>query len=78
MGHKWMKRDSKVSVEEVNTSNGLEYDIVFDGGNDVYTVAKCWDYLLAEKIRDTVSKYMAEEYKVVGQEDAEMLDKSDI
>lgn len=76
MGHKWMKNDSKVSIEEVNTSSGIEYDIVFDGGTDCYTVAKCWDYLLAEKLRDATSKYMAEEYKVVGQEDAEALNES--
>lgn len=76
MGHKWMKKDSKVSIEEVNTSSGIEYNIVFDGGTDCYTVAKCWDYLLAEKLRDATSKYMAEEYKVVGQEDAEALNES--
>ncbi len=75
---KFGKKDSKVSIEEVNTSHGLEYDIVFDGGNDSFTVAKCWDYLLAEKLRDAVSDYMMENYKVVGQEDAEMLDESDI
>ena len=73
---KFMKKDSKVSIEEMNTSHGLEYNIVFDGGNDSFTVAKCWDYLLAEQIRDTVSKYMAEEYKVVGQEDAEAMNES--
>jgi len=71
------KKDSKVSIEEVNTSNGLEYDIVFEGGGDVYTVAKCWDYLLAEQLRDAVSDYMKENYKVVGQEDAEILDNED-
>ena len=76
MGHKWMKKDSKVSIEKVNTSNGIEYNIVFDGGNDVFTVAKCWDFLLAEKVRDAVSEYMAEDYKVVGQEDAEELNES--
>lgn len=53
-----MKKKSNVSIEEVNTSHGLEYDIVFDDGSDSYTVAKCWDYLLAEQIRDTVSEYM--------------------
>ena len=75
---KFMKKGSKVSIEEVNTSNGLEFNIVFDGGNDSFTVAKCWDYLLAEKLRDATSEYMAEEYKVVGQEDAEKLDGSDV
>ena len=57
----------------MHTSNGLEYDINFNGGTNYFTVAKCWDYLLAEKIRDAVSDYMQEEYKVVGKEDAEML-----
>lgn len=69
----YTKKGSKVEIEEVHTSNGLEYDINFNGGTDYYTVAKCWDYLLAEKIRDAVAEYMQEEYKVVGQEDAEML-----
>ena len=70
------KKGSKVEIEEVHTSSGLEYDINFNGGTDYYTVAKCWDYLLAEKIRDAVSDYMQENYKVVGQEDAEMLEES--
>ena len=69
----WTKKGSKVEIEEVHTSSGLEYDINFNGGTDYYTVAKCWDYLLAEKLRDAVSDYMMENYKVVGQEDAEML-----
>lgn len=69
----YTKKGSKVEIEEVHTSNGIEFDINFNGGTDYYTVAKCWDYLLAEKIRDAVSEYMQEEYKVVGQEDAEML-----
>ena len=69
----WAKKGSKVEIEEVHTSSGLEYDINFNSGTDFYTVAKCWDYLLAEKIRDVVSDYMKENYKVVGQEDAEML-----
>ena len=75
---KFLKKGSKVSVEEVNTSSGLEYDIKFDAGGQAgeITVAKCWDYLLAEKLRDAVSEYMAEEYKVVGQEDAEMLEEA--
>jgi len=72
----YTKKGSKVEIEEVHTSSGLEYDINFNGGTDYYTVAKCWDYLLAEKIRDAVSEYMREEYKVVGQEDAEMLEES--
>lgn len=76
MGHKWMKRDINISIEEVNTSNGLEYDIVFEGDGDIYTVVKCWDYLLAEKLRDTVSEYMGETRKVVGKEDAEALNES--
>ena len=71
------KKGSKVEIEEVHTSSGLEYDINFNGGTDFYTVAKCWDYLLAEKIRDAVADYMGENYKVVGQEDAEMLDDND-
>lgn len=71
-----MKKESNVSIEEVNTSHGLEYDIVFDDGSDSYTVAKCWDYLLAEQIQDTVSEYMEGEYKVVGQEDAKVLKES--
>jgi hypothetical protein len=73
---KFMRKGSKVSIEEVDTSHGLEYNIVFDGGNDSFTVAKCWDYLLAEKLRDATSEYMAEEYKVVGQEDAEAMTES--
>ena len=72
----YTKKGSKVEIEEVHTSNGTEFDINFNGGTEFYTVAKCWDYLLAEKIRDAVSDYMQEEYKVVGQEDAEMLDES--
>lgn len=76
---KFLKKGSKVSIEEVKSgSTGLEYDIKFDAGEQAgeITVAKCWDYLLAEKLRDAVSEYMAEEYKVVGQEDAEMLEES--
>ena len=73
----YKKKGSNVEIEEVHTSNGLEYDINFNGGTDYFTVAKCWDYLLAEKIRDAVSEYMQEEYKVVGQEDAEMLENED-
>ena len=76
MGHKWMKKDSNISIEEINSSNGLEYDIVVEGDGDIYTVAKCWDYLLAEKLRDTVSEYMGETRKVVGKEDAEALNES--
>lgn len=72
----WTKKDNKVEIEEVHTSSGLEYDINFNGGNDYYTVAKCWDYLLAEKLRDAVDEYMQNEYKVVGQEDSEMLEES--
>ncbi len=75
---KFMKKGSKVEIEEVHTSNGLEFNINFNGGTDFFTVAKCWDYLLAEKLRDAVSDYMMENYKVVGQEDAEMLDGSDV
>ena len=70
------KKGSNVEIEEVHTSSGLEYDINFNGGTDYFTVAKCWDYLLAEKIRDAVAEYMQEEYKVVGKEDAEMLEES--
>lgn len=76
---KYLRKGSKVSIEEVKSgSTGLEYDIKFDAGEQAgeITVAKCWDYLLAEKLRDAVSEYMAEEYKVVGQEDAEMLEES--
>ena len=75
---KFMRKGSKVSIEEVNTSNGLEYNIMFDAGGRAgeVTVAKCWDYLLAEKLRDATSEYMAEEYKVVGQEDAEAMTES--
>ena len=73
----YTKKGSKVEIEEVHTSAGLEYDINFNGGTDYYTVAKCWDYLLAEKIRDAVSDYMQENNKVVGQEDAEMLEESE-
>ena len=73
----YTKKGSKVEIEEVHTSSGIEFDINFNGGTDYYTVAKCWDYLLAEKIRDAVSDYMQENNKVVGQEDAEMLEESE-
>ena len=66
--------ESEIEIEEVHTSSGTEFNINFNGGTDFYTVAKCWDYLLAEKLRDTVAEYMKTEYKVVGQEDAEMLE----
>ena len=69
-----MKMENRIEIEEVHTSNGIEFNINYNGGTDFYTVAKCWDYLLAEKLRDAVAKYMKTEYKVVGQEDAEMLD----
>ena len=72
-----MSKKIRVEIEEVNSSSGIEFQIQINGGNDLYTVAKCWDYLLAEKIRDAVAEYMQEEYKVVGQEDAEMLDNED-
>ena len=72
----WTKKGSNIEIEEVHTSSGLEYQIQFNGGTDFYTVAKCWDFLLAEKLRDAVAEYMQEEYKVVGQEDAEMLEES--
>ena len=66
------KKGSKVEIEEVHTSSGLEFNINFNGGTDYYTVAKCWDYLLAEKIRDAVSDYMQEvlaEYETQVQDD---------
>lgn len=66
----------RISIDEVETSNGTEFDIIYEGDGDISTVAKCWDYILAEKIRDAVYDYMQEEYKVVGQEDAEMLEES--
>ena len=67
---------NEIEIEEVHTSNGIEFNINFNGGTDFYTVAKCWDYLLAEKLRDAVAQYMKTEYKVVGQEDAEMLEEN--
>lgn len=73
----YTKKGSKVEIEEVHTSSGIEFDINFNDGTDYYTVAKCWDYLLAEKIRDAVADYMGENYKVVGQEDAKMLEESE-
>ncbi len=75
----YTKKGSKVEIEEVHSVGGpgIEYNINFNGGTDYYTVAKCWDYLLAEKIRDAVAEYMQEEYKVVGQEDADMLDDNE-
>lgn len=72
-----MSKKIRVEIEEVNSSSGIEFQIQINGGNDFYTVAKCWDYLLAEKIRDAVTEYIKDEYKVVGQEDAEMLDNVD-
>ena len=72
-----MTMKNRIEIEEVHTSNGVEFNINFNDGTDFYTVAKCWDYLLAEKLRDAVAKYMKTEYKVVGQEDAEMLDNED-
>ena len=71
-----MTMKNRIEIEEVHTSNGVEFNINFNGGTDFYTVAKCWDYLLAEKLRDTVAKYMKTEYKVVGQEDSEMLEEN--
>ena len=72
-----MSKKIRVEIEEVNSSSGIEFQIQINGGNDLYTVAKCWDYLLAERIRSAVAEYIKDEYKVVGQEDAEMIDNVD-
>ena len=72
-----MNKNIRIEIEEVNSSNGIEFQIQVNGGGDSYTVVKCWDYLLAEKIRDAVADYIQGEYKVVGQEDAEMLDDNE-
>lgn len=72
---RYLKKESKVSIDEKHTPAGLEFRINVEDNHDLYTVAKCWDYLLAEKLRDAVAEYMKTEYKVVGQEDAEMIEE---
>ena len=68
-----LNTNPRISIDEVETSNGTEFDIIYEGDGDISTIARCWDYLLAEKLKDAVSEYMQDEYKVVGQEDAERI-----
>lgn len=56
---------NKVYIQnDVSTFESLGYDIVSEYNGVVSTLARCWDYLLAEKIRDAVEDYMKSNYKV--------------
>ena len=54
----------EIWIDELDTSTGEEFDI----GYADTVLAKCWDYQLAEALRDTISDYMKVEYKVNGKE----------
>lgn len=53
------------NIVEIQSLYLNEYDIIVyrddtDDDNDDAVVARCWDASLAEKIRETVEKYMEE------------------
>ena len=52
-------------IEEVSFDEKF-YDVAVgqDDGSVPCIVARCWDPLLAEKIRDAVEEYMEDNYKV--------------
>lgn len=55
---------NKIYIEDNWTLNSVEYDIVSEYDGKVSTIASCWDYILAERIRDAVVNYMKENYKI--------------
>ena len=61
--------ENKVFIEEVSGLDNVEYDIVTEGDGETATLARCWDYLLAERIRDTVEGYMKGDYKITSEEE---------
>ena len=63
---KGTKMKNQVFIRESSTLGSVEYEITTNyKGSEVETVlARCWDYLLAEKIRDAVEDYMKSNYKV--------------
>jgi hypothetical protein len=55
---------NKVYIEITSSLDHVEYDIVYAHNGNESTLARTWDYQLAERIRDTVEDYMKSEYKV--------------
>ena len=55
---------NKIYIEDNWSLSSVEYDIVSEYDGEVSTIARCWDYVLAERIRDAVENYMKENYKV--------------
>lgn len=49
-------------------AQGGAYDVVVDG---ITVVARCWDGLLADSIRDAVEDYMKKNYKICIEETVE-------
>lgn len=60
---------NKVYIEDNWTLSSVEYDIVSEYDGEVSTIARCWDYVLAEHIRDAVLNYMKENYKINTEEE---------
>lgn len=59
-----------ITIEE----DGEKFNIVYSGENGKATLASCWDYLLAEDIRDTVERYLETESNVISKEISTELD----
>ena len=59
---------NRIYIQDVSTLDSVEYDIVSEYDGNETTLARCWDYLLAERIRDTVENYMKENYKINSEE----------
>ena len=60
---------NEVYIESSSTLSSVEYDIVVGhDGKDCAVVARCWDCLLADRIRDAVENYMKENYKINSEE----------
>lgn len=51
-----------VFIQESDSLDSVEYDIVTEYEGKSAVLARCWDYALAEHIRESVEKYMAEKY----------------
>ena len=67
---KGTKMKNQVFIRESSTLGSIEYEITtnYKGSATETVLARCWDYLLAEKIRDAVENYMKENYKINSEE----------
>jgi hypothetical protein len=58
-----------VSINDVSNPGHAQFDIVVNSGRVGRIVARCWDYLLAEKIRETLVHHFEKCYKVNAEDD---------